>query len=257
MNVFKQLITSIYSPKKISRFRFQGIGKTILFVFLLSLVSTIPTAYHFSSSLIQGINSFKVTLDNELPDFKISNGELTVDSDGPVEIRSGEFIIILDDTGSFGVEEIEAKTNAIGLLENQFVIAAEGQVQSTEYSMLNMTITKEELVDLTDQMDNLLPLIISILVLVMYLFGAFIKFIEITVLALFGLGIKNSLQKKINFKQTWIISAYSTTLATIFFVIMDSLQTVVPSGFLITWFVHIIVLYLAIKEIPTTKNKQS
>ncbi|WP_174881655.1 DUF1189 family protein, partial [Metabacillus niabensis] len=40
MNIFKQLFTSIYSPRTISTFRFQGIGKTILFVFILTLVST-------------------------------------------------------------------------------------------------------------------------------------------------------------------------------------------------------------------------
>ena len=42
MNIFKQLIVSLYSPKDIAKFHQQGIGKTILFVFFLTLIS-VPT----------------------------------------------------------------------------------------------------------------------------------------------------------------------------------------------------------------------
>lgn len=51
------------------------------------------------------------------------------------------------------------------------------------------------------------------------------------------------------------MAAYSTTLATVFFFIMDSLQVIVPSGFLINWFVHLIVIYLVLKEVPPIKKK--
>jgi len=35
---------------------------------------------------------------------------------------------------------------------------------------------------------------------------------------------------------------------------MTAIQTVVPNSFLINWFVVIIVLYLAIKEVPKPKS---
>lgn len=50
------------------------------------------------------------------------------------------------------------------------------------------------------------------------------------------------------------MSAYSITLATAFFVIMDSLQAVVPSQQLLYWFVNFIMLFLAVKEIPPAKS---
>ena len=257
MNVFKQFYVSIYSPKLISTFRFQGIGKTILYVFMLALLSTIPTAFHFTNSLTEGLKEFDVTLREELPSFSIVEGELEVDSDKPIEIKQDDFIVILDDTGTYGVEEIEAKENAIGILKDRFVFAANGQSQSQDYSILNMSISKEDLIDVSKQLDQLLPIVISILVVVMFLFGAFIKFIGITILALFGLGFKNSLQRRLNFKQIWVISAYATTLATIFFFIMDFLQVIVPAGFLINWFVHLIVLYLVLKEVPPSKKPKT
>ncbi|HZH58192.1 MAG TPA: DUF1189 domain-containing protein [Metabacillus sp.] len=255
MNIFKQIYVSIYSPKMISTFRFQGIGKTILYVFILSLLSTLPTAIYFSNSLTEGIVSFDETLSDDLPSFTIENGALSTDSEKPVEIKKGGFFIILDDTGAYGVEEMETKENAIGILSDKFVFAANGQAQTYEYSLLNMSISKEDIMEISSQFNQLLPIFLTILIIVMYLFGAFVKFIEITILALFGLAFKNNLQRKVNFKQLWVIATYATTLATVFFIIMDSLQVIVPSGFLLNWFVHLIVLYLALKEIPTLKKK--
>ncbi|PMC39640.1 DUF1189 domain-containing protein [Bacillus sp. UMB0899] len=255
MNIFKQLYVSIYSPKMISAFRFQGIGKTILYVFILSLLSTLPSAIYFSGSLSEGLKSFNETLKEDLPSFTIENGLLSSDSDKPVEIKKDGFFIILDDTGSYGVEEMEAKENAIGILSDKFVFSTNGQAQTYEYSLLNMTLSKEDIMEISSQFNQLLPIVLTIMVVVMYLFSSFVKFIEITVLALFGLAFKNSLQRKVNFKQLWVIAAYSTTLATIFFIIMDSLQVIVPSGFFLNWFVHLIVLYLVLKEIPPLKKK--
>ena len=254
MNIFKQLYVSIYSPKTISKFRFQGIGKTILYVFILSLLSTLPTAIYFSSSLSEGLRSFDETLRDDLPTFTIENGVLSTDSEKPVEIKKDGFFIILDDTGAYSVEEMESKENAIGILSDSFVFAANGQAQTYEYSLLNMNLTKEDIMEISSQFNQLLPIVLSIMIVVMYLFGAFVKFVEITILALFGMAFKNSLQRKVNFKQLWVLSAYATTLATFFFMIMDSLQVVVPSGFLLNWFVHLIVLYLVLKEIPPLKK---
>lgn len=254
MNVFKQLYTSIYSPKLISTFRFQGIGKTILFVFILSLLSTIPTAYHFTSILTEGLKGFDETLRDDLPTFAIEDGKLSAETNKPIEIRQENFIVILDDTGTYGVEEIEAKQNAIGILQDRFVFASNGLAQSYEYSLLNMSLSKENLIEVSKQFNQLLPIFISILIFVMYLFGAFVKFIEVTILALFGLAFKNSLQRRLNFKHLWIMSAYATTLATFFFFIMDFLQVTVPGGLMLNWFVHLVVLYLVIKEVPPSKK---
>jgi hypothetical protein len=223
-------------------------------VFILSLISTIPTAFHFTSGLTEGLKGFDQTLRDDLPSFTIEDGQLSADTDKALEIRKDNFIIILDDTGAFGVDEIENKQNAIGILQDRFVFAANGQAQSYEYSLLNMAISKQDLIDISKQFNQLLPIFISILVVIVYLFSSFVKFIEVTVLAVFGLAFKNSLQRRLNFKQIWVISAYTTTLATIFFFIMDSLQITVPNGFLLNWFVHLIVLYLVIKEVPPSKK---
>ncbi|MDO7488130.1 DUF1189 family protein [Peribacillus frigoritolerans] len=50
------------------------------------------------------------------------------------------------------------------------------------------------------------------------------------------------------------MSAYSITLATIFFTIMDAFQAMVPFASIISWFVTLMMLYLSIKETSDNKN---
>lgn len=176
MNIFKQLLKSLYSPKDIAKFRFQGIGKTIFYVFLLTLLSILPTTYHLVTDINMGNEVTKETLKEEVPPFSFENGQLSLDSSTPVIIGS-------------------------------------------------------------------------------YVFSSGIKFIEVSILALIGLFIKNLLHRNAPYRQNWRMAAYSVTLPTLFSTLMALLEISVPYAFLINLFVSIIVLTLAIKEIPMKKQK--
>ncbi|MEH7657359.1 DUF1189 family protein, partial [Bacillus velezensis] len=49
MSIFTQLAKSVYSPKDMALFRFQKIGKTILYIMLLCLITTIPRTFFYGS----------------------------------------------------------------------------------------------------------------------------------------------------------------------------------------------------------------
>ena len=66
-------------------------------------------------------------------------------------------------------------------------------------------------------------------------------------------------QRKLSYKQVWTLTAYSYTIPTIFFMIMDLFKIVVPGSTFIYIAVVLIVLYLTIKEVPKpneNKNKK-
>jgi maltodextrin utilization protein YvdJ len=255
MNVFKQLLKSCYSPKDISMFRFQGIGKTILYVFLLTLISILPSIYYFSTAITEGVSSAKETVKQEFPDFVIKNGQLKSDMKEPLTINQNGFVIIFDSSGKANVDDLKNIANGVGFLKNDLVFVAGGQTQSYSYSMAqDLSVNKTELMDLIDNIDSSLIIFLPILFIVIYIFSSGIKFIEISILALFGLLLKNMSERKLEYRHLWRMSAYSVTLPTLFFMIMDALKTVVPAGFLIHWFVAFIVLFLAIKEIPQMKK---
>jgi len=255
MNIFKQLIKSIYSPRDIALFRFQGIGKTILFVFLLTFISILPSIIYLSTAISTGINTARTIITDKAPDFSIKNGKLSAKTDVPVTIDRDDFTFIIDPTGAVSEEDVMDQGNTFAMLKDEFALAAGGRVDSYPYSMLEgLTITKSELLTFIDTIGDMKGIIIPVVSLFIYLFSSAASFIEVTVLALIGLVLKNLLGRNLHYRQLWRMAAYSETLPTLFFTIMTAIKTSVPNSFFINWFVVIIVLYLAVKEVPKPKK---
>ncbi|WP_027407812.1 DUF1189 domain-containing protein [Anoxybacteroides tepidamans] len=255
MNIFVQMWKSIYSPKDIARFRFQKIGKTILYVFVLALISTLPTAYYFTTSFVDGIRYTTELLKNEIPAFTIENGTLHSSATKPIVITEHGLTIVFDSTGKMTKEEVERAGNAIGLLKHEAVLVANNQTQFYNYSMFaqNAKLTNEDVHSFIETIQSLLPVLVPLAFLFLYIFTSASKFIGVSVLAFIGLILKSTLDKKISYRHTWTMAAYSVTLSTVFFTIMETLRTVVPYAAMIHWFVSVTVLFLAIKEIPSAK----
>jgi hypothetical protein len=256
MNIFVQFLKSLYSPKDIAKFRFQGIGKTILFVFLLTLLSILPTTFQFVSAINNGLELTKDTLKEDVPPFIIENGQLSLDSTTPYILERKGIKIIIDGTGSINQSDINQTETVIALLKTEFLFMAGGQAQSSSYSLFpEMKLTNQDIVDFLHSMEGLKYIFLPIMIVIIYIFSSGVKFVEVSILALIGLFVKNLLKRNVPYRQAWRIAAYSATLPTVFFTIMASLQTQVPNGFIINWIVSIIVLTLAIKEIPMKKQK--
>jgi hypothetical protein len=255
MNIFMQFYKSIYSPKDIATFRFQGIGKTILFVFLLSLLSILPSVYFISTSISTGISSIRAVIHDELPSFSIKNGQLSANTSVPITINKDHFTIILDPTGAVSPSELDGNDNTFAILKNEFVFVAGGKAENYGYSMLNGTnVTSKDILHFVDMINGVKGIFIPVIALILYLFTSAANFIEVSILALIGLWLKNVAGRKLNYRQLWRMAAYSETLPTLFFTLMSAIKTNVPWSFFINWFVIILILYLAINEIPKPKN---
>ena len=140
-------------------------------------------------------------------------------------------------------------------MEDEFALSAGGRTDTYPYSMLEgLNIAKGDLLDFINAIGGMKWVIIPVVSVILYLFASAGSFIEVTVLALIGLLLKNLLGRKLNYPQLWRMAAYSETLPTLFFTIMAAIKTTVPNSFMINWFVVIIVLYLAINEVPKPKK---
>jgi len=254
LNIFKQLILSLYSPASIATWRRQGIGKTILFVFLLTLISILPTSIQLSKGIMDGVHTTQEVIDKEAPNFSIKNGELHTDMSAPLTIDKGMFTLILDSTGEVGVKDLDKTNTTIALLKDEMAFTAGGTVEQFSYSMLELDVQKEDIVHFLDSLDSLLVVILPIFIIVIYLFSSAFKFIGISILALIGTLFNRNGKEALEYRFLWRIAAYSITLPTIFFMIMDIFKTPVPFGFMLYWFVSILLMALALKEIPQAKE---
>ena len=258
MNIFKQFYRSLYSPKDIASFRFQGVGKTIIYLLLLTIIASIPNLYYLNKGINEAIHTFSVTMKEDVPSFTIKDKTLYTDNQQePTIIEKPDLTIILDSSGTYDHTKITSYGNTVALLKNEFVIVTFGQTQRFEYSSLgNITLTNEEIIDFIQTTDSLAYVFMIILIVIYILFMLIYKVLQTLVLAMFGNFFSKIFGRALTYAQCWKITVYSTTIPVIFFAIMDSLQTVVPSGYLLNWFTSLFLVCLVIKEIQPEKPIQ-
>ena len=258
MNIFSQFVKSLYSPKHIASFRFQGIGKTILYAFLLSLLSILPSAIYLSNAIIDGADHMAKALTTEFPDFEIKDGRLNSAEELPVVIKDDIATFHFDSTGSLTANDITSPTGIdFGILQDEFVIAADGESQTISYSMIpGLELTNEKASDFIKSAKSSLYIFIGLFILIMYLITSAIFFLEITLLAYLGGIFISAMNRKANFGQQWRIATYSFTLAVTFFTFMNFIQVPVIGDVYVKWFITLMMIYLTVKEMPIPKSKQ-
>lgn len=138
MNIFKQFIKSIYSPKDISTFRNQGMGKTFLYIFFLSVLSVLPLFINFVQNFNNIYDDAVRIINEEVPDFSIQDGKLHTDINEPVIIEeSGNSTFIIDSTGQTTVDDVESNyDDTLAFLEYDVVINLNNQTQTISYQQL-------------------------------------------------------------------------------------------------------------------------
>ncbi|ACJ33253.1 DUF1189 domain-containing protein [Anoxybacillus flavithermus] len=254
MIMWKRLLQSLYSPIHIARFRFHPIGKAISYVFFLSLIATLPIAIYFTISINKMIGSTHQLLTEELPPFEVVDGILTSDNKEPIELTRPDVTILLDSTGTLTTDDVARYTNAVAFLKEDFALVVNGHVQSYPYHVMQVDFTNKDVYEFTRTLQSLLPIVISLSFVVLYFFTCTSKFLYVTVLAFIGLIFRGTLNKRGTYRHMWSISAYSITLATVFFTIMEALHIVVPYAVALDWFVSITILFVSIKELPSVKE---
>jgi hypothetical protein len=256
MNLFQQLYKSIYSPKDIVKFRFQGIGKTIRYVFLLVLISILPTALQFTTFAQTSLHSVKEALIHDIPSFSIEDGSLTSGEDQPLTVEKDHLLIIFDSTGEVNADNLEVHKDTVAFLQNSLVVINEGNIQTNSYSAFSdLVVTKEKMINVIDSILSLKWILLPVALFILYLFTSGLMFLKISIFALIAVMIANLMKRRLNYRQSWRITAYSVTLSTLFFTLMKFLQTSIAAAPILDWFVVTVMMTLAIKEIPQPKKR--
>ncbi|WP_017755803.1 DUF1189 domain-containing protein [Calidifontibacillus oryziterrae] len=257
MNIFKQFTKSLYSPKDMALFRYQGIGKTIGFVFLLMFISSLIISISLGNSFLNFASLAQEKFATDIPDFVLSDGTLQADINKPIINENSDFTFIFDTTGQITINDVSKYQNALALLKKEMIIASESQQpQQIPYSTLgDLKISKEDVTSFVNSLDTIILVFLPIAFIFLYLFTAFMKFIGISFLAVIGLILSTQTNRKLQYRNLWILSAYAVAIPTIFFAIIDALKIFIPFSFLLYWLTATIVLYLIIKEIPKPKSQ--
>ncbi|WP_171051717.1 DUF1189 domain-containing protein [Alteribacter natronophilus] len=258
MNIFKQFMVSLYSPSTIAKFRQQKIGRAIGYIFLLMLIAITPIAVSFSMTVHSLVTGLDEQLSDELPYFEIQDGTLSSpDLDEEyIEEQDGQTIII-DPTGDLSVDDVLQYGDALALLQEDAVLVTGGDPETVNYADFGLNLTKDEAQDLVEAVSGMIWLIISLIVVLMYLFYTASKFIGVTFLALLGLIFRKTAGlPNLTYKHLWVLSAFTVTLPTMITAFLNALPMVIPFQFAIYWTIAIVLLFQVLKNIPKPKKEE-
>ncbi|MBM7701512.1 DUF1189 domain-containing protein [Metabacillus iocasae] len=255
MNAFHQLFYSLYSPKIVAMFRFQGIGKTISYLFLLTFLSLLPTMFFITQTVVNGYAQSKTILLTEIRDFSIQDDSLYSSMNEPLITSRNDTTFIFDSTGSITTTDTNTYRQAIGFLQDGLFITTNYSTQTYSYSLLQMNnLTKEEFFGIFDQAKQLLIILIPLALVLLYIVASGVKFIEVSLLAIVGLGLAKLLNRPLTYKHVWVMWAYSSTLMTLTFTLTDALHIMVPYSFFSHAVVTLLFLFFAMKRVPIRKQ---
>ncbi|KUP05995.1 hypothetical protein Q73_09470 [Bacillus coahuilensis m2-6] len=256
MNIFMQCIKSLYSPQDIAKFRFQGIGKTILYIFFLVFLTSVVSYSYFAFQMNKVVQEGMEYIETEVPEFEVIDGELITDLTEPQIFYDEEAALqfIVDSNGEWTSRDVVAEeVDTIALLQNEIIITSAGEVQTIDYTMIG-NLTKADVLSFFDSIESLKVIFIPIIYLFYYLVAAAGTFIKILIFSLIGLLFASILKRKLKYAQSFRITAYAITLPTFLFTLIGILPLTLPFGLLLNWIITMTMLYLAIRSMPKPKS---
>jgi hypothetical protein len=230
------------------------VGSAILYVFILMLLSTLPAAIMLGQSFSSAVSGFEESMKDNLPDFTLENGVLRSPESKPVVSEGDGFYFIFDPHDQVSLDQTREYDDVISFDSDRAIIRSAGNEDAVTYSSLGAkNLTKDDLLAAIQSFDGMLPILLPVLYVITYILIAGAAFTGVSLLAVIGLVMKNSMRRRLQYKQLWVMSIYSITLPVAFFTVMSLLKTSVPYSFFIFTGVSMIILYLSIKEVPEQK----
>ncbi|WP_100331577.1 DUF1189 domain-containing protein [Bacillus xiapuensis] len=258
MTILKQFAKSLYSPKTIAMFRFQGIGRTIGYIFFITLVVSLPFIVRFSLMTTSGMEALKESVAADLPEFAIKDGELISAANETIAVQARETAIIFDPSGSVHPQDLQNEKQAFGFLRKEFALAVNGQVQTFSYALLHSdSLTKKEITDAADSLPSYLVIFLPAVWALYYLFIAAVEFIKVSIFAGIALLFTQFLKRRLSYRQGFRLAAYALTPSAALLVLLNLAGISFPYSFLADWLITSAVLLAAVQAIPPPAAKRA
>lgn len=250
MNLFKQFWYSLYSPKTISKFRLQKIGKTIFYLFLLAILYTLPGFFSFEKAVKLQVNNASDLLKENIQSITLNKGILTINDNKPFERKIGDFKYAFYPNETTLPSSISKDKYAITVLKDRIIIKTDTGEQDYPYPSLDSTeINKADVSKFINNVKQALPVFMFALFFLFYLGSCFFIFIVATILA-FVTALFNS-SKHLSFRQRFAMVAYSLTLPTVIYFILGLFNINIPFQTIIFIMITAVMYSLTVKQLPS------
>lgn len=250
MNVFSELVHSVYDCKSYGSFLKDKKRKTFLFGFLLVLIYYLVTIILPFVRFQVSTGGIMSLADDVLPEFTISDNKLWVDSEFELD-ESGVYVYV--NTNGQGLSEDEIRSHLrrddTVLIANadSVVIKENGRIQYVELSDLDpdLEITKTGLINMFGPFVTIGIAVVLVIIFICMQAGFFFGVLFI---GLFGMIVASCMHSKLTFGQLYKLGIYSRTTPLLIKAVFSFLPVGIPFYFIISTGISLMYLAGAIRR---------
>lgn len=250
MNIFKEMALSIYSYKSYKEFLNNKKSKVFLFGIVLMLI-------YFAVTMLIPFAKFQIRtgdigalLDENIPDFKLANGELWVED--VIEYDEGSAYVCIDTDPEYvfyDASEMEeylySYANVILMDSEKMILKSSGQVQGFYFSDVDFECDKDDWM-------GWVPFINFIILLFMvfaYIWMCALFFFGVLFVALLGMIAASCMKYQITFGQLYLLGIYSRTLPLLIKALISFLPFNIPFFVIINFGISVFIIVRAIQSL--------
>lgn len=190
----------------------EGLGKSILYIFLVTLIFSTITNFKIIDTFNTEITNMQEALVHNIPNFELKNGEFSMDSTEPVYYKYDGDILIIDTVN-------KTSTSALDQYSNGIYINSKSIVSRQDYATL-YTFNFSDYPELTltnSSFQKILLLLKTVLPIILVVFNPLISFLlnlaaVFIVLGPVSIGISSIIGVKFNYSRACTLSFYAMTM---------------------------------------------
>lgn len=254
MKFLKQLKYSVTDIGFYKGIKDNKIGKTFSYFLLFFLILYIINSVQNYVIIQNVVDYMSYELVEQLPEFKIVQGELEFNGPMPFYlVNEGESVIVVDTTNNISIDKFENHSSVIFVAKDKIYI--KNFIQQQQIGLANMPegFGKSDLINMVSKIN-----IIAIAVMVFgFIFVVGYKLLNAVILALIGLLFSSIYKVDFKFRQVFNIAVYALTLPLLLQLAHDLSKLGVTGFGLIYWAISIVYVALAVKQFKNNNTRES
>lgn len=247
MNFFRQMRESVIDFKFYREIKDNRFGKSFTYLLLLFLIIYFIGGTKTFVITRAVVDELAVQMSNDVPDFKLENGEFSFEGKMPHYISSStNEIFVIDTTGQTDEKVLEDVHSGMLITKDKLYLkqnTSELRIISLK-ELGGVALTKSDIVEFLPK----LSWIVFIIIAFGFIFVLGWKLLNAVILALIGLAINAAMKTNLKYNNLLNISIYALTLPLLIQLAVTLSGYLVPGFWLIYWTISIVYVAMAAKN---------
>ncbi|MGE5560878.1 MAG: DUF1189 domain-containing protein [Chloroflexota bacterium] len=245
MSFFEQFRVSLGDFKSYRRLAAQPFGRSFTFLVLFLVVIFAVGGIKFTIDYKTFMNEALQQVAENLPEFRLADGKLTVDGPMPYQFADNDTMIVIDTTGQLTPDIIDSYSQGLFIDADRMVMKQPAQTRQILWSELGpVTFTKADVITLMQSLDWLL-VVFGILYFVYLLLS---KMFGILVLSLVALIANAIIKSGFDYARLWNVALYSMVVPTLVSFCRAMIGVSVPNWWIIHWGIAVAYIIIALRS---------